>query len=228
MIRSCGFALLLGLMAAGSAWACDTNRALGYGGPYEFEYFSSAPTWDTAIFAGHVSYDLIVGTFGATGGGGGGKYGGGVELRISDSYQITGPPSATPIPFQVVIHVGGTLEASLNSYPYIGTVCDHTSARLTCTSGAASVSHDYTIPAQGCQTTTIEHDMTLTLSKLPGESFPLAMLLSVFGTRTGTVQGTFRFTGLPAGYSIASCQGFSGPPVPARTGSWGSLKHAYR
>jgi hypothetical protein len=228
MVRKAGFALLILLMAAESAGACDTNRAVGYGGPYEFEYTNSSPTWDAAIFAGHVSYDLIAGTFGATGGGGGGKQSGGVQLQFSDSYKIVGPPLATPISFQATFHVGGTLNAALNTYPFIGTGCDQTSARFTATSGSASVSHDYNILHPGCETRTLDDGMTLELSKLPGESFPFSMLLSVFGTRTGNVNGTFQFTGLPAGYVIQSCQGYGGLPVPAQKASWGSLKHSYR
>jgi len=228
MLRNAGFALLFLLAAAESAGACDLNRALGYGGPYEFEYTSSAPTWDTDIFGGHVSYDLIAGTFGLTGGGGGGKQSGGSQLQFSDSYQIVGPPVATPISFQASFHIGGTLNAAENSYPFIGTICDHTSARFTATSGPASVSHDYSITHPGCETTTLDDAMTLALSKLPGEIFPLSMLLSVFGTRSGSVNGTLAFTGLPAGYSVTSCQGFAGMPVPVRQASWGSLKHSYR
>jgi len=226
--RLAGFALLFLLLAAETAVACDTNHAVGYGGPYEFEYTNSTPTWNADIFGGHVAYDLIAGTFGATGGGGGGKYSGGVQLQFSDSYQIVGPSLVTPISFQVALHVGGTLNAGFYTYPYIGTVCDATSGRVTCTSGPASVSRNYTVPSQECQPRTLDDGMTLALAKLPGEVFPLSILLSVFGTETGTVDGTFQFTGLPPGYSIRSCQGFGGPPVPALPVSWGGLKATYR
>jgi len=228
MLRKAGFALLFLFMAVESVGACDLNRALGYGPFYKQEYTRSTPTWNVDIYGGHVAYDLIAGTFGATGGGGGGKYSGGVQLQFSDSYRIVGPALATPISFQAAFHVGGTLNASLNSYPFIGTVCDATSAQLIATSGSASVSHYYTIPAQGCETTTFDDGMTLALAKLPGETFPLSMLLAVFGSRAGNVNGTFEFTGLPAGYVIQSCQGFGGQPVPAQNTSWGSLKHSYR
>src|SRR5688572_16887186 len=110
---------------AGSA--CPTNTAWGYGPGGSYEYEHSGPTWDESIYGGHVAYDLIVGTFAVAGGGGGGKQSGGAELHFSDVYQIVGPASATPIPFQVFVHLAGTLSAGLQSYPYIGTVCDASS-----------------------------------------------------------------------------------------------------
>jgi len=226
-MRNAGFTLLFLAATAAAASACDTNYATGYGPFYSFDYDSSAPTWNVDIYGGHVAYDLIAGTFGATGGGGGGKYSGGVQFRFSDAYQIVGPPQATPIPFQVVIHFTGTLEASMETYPYIGTVCNAGSARLTCTSGAASVSTSQLVDAN-CQTTVFDKVMTLDLAKLPGETFKLSWELSAFGSRTGTNSGSFSFTGLPAGYSISWCQGYWGAPAPAAARSWGNLKAAYR
>ena len=40
--------------------------------------------------------------------------------------------------------------------------------------------------------------------------------------------GTIRFTGLPPGASVISCQGYAGQVTPARRTSWGTVKTIYR
>jgi hypothetical protein len=219
--------LLLPMMSlAGST--CPTNFATGYGGCCSFDYQSSAPSWDQAIFGGHVSYDLVAGTFGGTGGGGGGEQSGGISLRFSDQYQILGPASAIPIPFEVAYHVTGNLSANSQTYPQIGTVCNSSRVTITATSGAASASFTQSSFAQDCVPVGVDHDFTLTLAYLPGQSFVVTTNLSVSGSDVGDIDGTFAIIGLPPGYMIESCQGYAGPPVPALARSWGHLKHAYR
>jgi len=45
---------------------------------------------------------------------------------------------------------------------------------------------------------------------------------------TATIRQTLTFDGLPAGYTIQSCQGFTAQPTPAFARSWGAVKASYR
>jgi len=51
---------------------------------------------------------------------------------------------------------------------------------------------------------------------------------SVRGYLEAKIHGEISFAGLPAGYSIQSCHGYVGQPVPALARSWGALKAGYR
>jgi len=48
------------------------------------------------------------------------------------------------------------------------------------------------------------------------------------GSHGAVADGTIRFTGLSAGQSVISCQGFAGQITPVRRVSWGSVKTIYR
>jgi hypothetical protein len=221
--------LPLVLFLPGAALAvCPMNNATGYGPGGSYDYQSSGPTWIQGVYGGNVSYDLVVGTFSASGGGGGGEQSGGVGLSFSDVYQIVGPASVNPIPFQVVVHLTGNLSASSYFYPYIGNVCNSVTAHLDVTSGAASASYQQGSYSQACTAVDVDHDVSLALSKLPAEPFTVQHFIQVYGSAGGGVNGTFTFVGLPPGYSVTSCQGYSSPPTPAEATSWGSLKASYR
>ena len=225
MTRLALLAAILVLTIPGRAdSACPTNGASVWGPGVYYDYPITGPTWNV----GSVAYDLIVGTFAVTGGGGGGEQSGGVGLGVSDIYQIVGPASAVPIPFQVVVHLAGILPASRQTYPYIGTVCNNADTRYTLTSGPTSATYTLGSYSPECTSVVVDHDVSIALQKLPGEAFTVANSLSVSGSATGQVDGTIVFVSLPAGYSMASCQGFSSPPTPVSAVTWGSLKAGYR
>ena len=219
--------LMLFLPSLASA-ACPTNGASGYGPGGYYEYQHTGPTWNEGIYAGHVSYDLMVGTFGVASGGGGGEHTAGVGLGFSDIYQIVGPASAIPVPFQVVVHLSGNLSAGLQSYPYIGTVCDAASTNASVTSGPVSDSFSQGSYSPECTSVVVDHDMSLALQKLPAEAFTVGVSIGVGGSNGGSVNGTIAFVGLPPGYSVTSCQGYNSAPTPAAHRTWGELKHLYR
>ena len=207
---------------------CPTSSASGYGPGGSYGYQHSGPVWNEGIYGGSVAHDLIVGTFGASGGGGGGEHSGGVNLSFSDVYKIVGPATASPIPFELVVHLSGDLSASQWTYPYIGTVCNSVTAALQVTSGPSSASHSQGSYSQACTPVVVDHDLSLALQKLPDETFDVAFLVQVYGSAGGSLDGTFAFVGLPPGYSVTSCQGYSSPPTPASHASWGSIKASYR
>ena len=61
------------------------------------------------------------------------------------------------------------------------------------------------------------------------EEFPISVSI---GLVTGRVRafaaGVLTFANLPPGYSIQSCQGYTGTPVPVARRTWGAIKQLYR
>jgi hypothetical protein len=124
-------------------------------------------------------------------------------LQTQDEFVIEGPASATPIPVSAL---------------FTGT---WNRAELYLSSGT-------TIVSDGSDAIT-SRTLRLDLQKLPGESF----IVTVRGDAAAhlgfaDIQGAMRFTSLPPGYSLRSCQGFAGVPVAVRTSSWGRIKQIYR
>jgi hypothetical protein len=208
---------------------CPTNSASGFGGGHEQTIQSSSPIWNDGVLGGNFSLNLILGTAQLIGSGGGGEQSGACWLNASDLYQIAGPASVDPIPFEVRVRLTGGVTASLNTYPFIGQVCDGVSVQFHLSSGAAFVEFNEANSSQPCAGKTIASDLALPLAKLPGESFPLQYhLQSNNHGGEGTIRGEVSFANLPAGYTIVSCQGYVGQPVANLPTSWGRLKQAYR
>jgi len=178
---------------------------------------------------GDVAIDLIAGTVQVSGGGAGGEYSCGAYAEANDAYQILGPASATPLDFDARVHLTGVVGGSLGTWPFLGTICNTVSVRFGMTSGASTTEFtDQTTPSP-CAGHSFESDLVLHLSKLPGETFTVQYRPSVEGHgELGSIRGVVYFEGLPVGYSIQSCQGYVGQPVPALARSWGEIKHSYR
>lgn len=73
-------------------------------------------------------------------------------------------------------------------------------------------------------------DLQLPLIHLPGEPFVLNFAVAAQSGCTSTSFTTqLSFVGLPEGYSITSCHGFTSPiPVATRRTNWAALKAHYR
>jgi hypothetical protein len=82
--------------------------------------------------------------------------------------------------------------------------------------------------SQSCSGHPVSADRSFPLSKLPGEAFTISLQSSVSGYMAATIRQTLTFDGLPAGYTIQSCQGYAGVPVAVVPRSWGSLKQLFR
>jgi hypothetical protein len=219
----------LAVIPGHSSADCPTNYAAGFGGGHEQQIQSTSAIWNDGVLGGDFSLNLILGTAQLTGSGGGGEQSGACWLNATDLYQIVGPASADPIPFEVRAQLTGSVTASLNTYPFIGQVCDGVSVQFHLSSGAAFVEFTEANSFQPCAGKTIDADLALPLAKLPGESFPVQYhLQSNNHGGVGTIRGEVAFANLPAGYSIVSCQGYVGQPVASLPTSWGRLKQAYR
>lgn len=207
---------------------CPTNFAEGGGRVEPRRVESSAPIWSGSVICGTFSLDLIAGMAQLSGGGGGGEYSCYSTLAASDTYELVGPASPIPIPFEVHVHLAGDLTGSMRSYFPIGLVCDGATVNFRISSGPAADSYtDQSISP--CAGKSFDSGVVLSLAKLPDESFPIALRLDgTWWGGTGSIRGDLTFTGLPEGYTIRSCQGYGGQPVATLPLSWGNLKHIYR
>jgi len=70
--------------------------------------------------------------------------------------------------------------------------------------------------------------VTLTAGTPLPVSFKLDAMRVPGGSHSADGVGTYRFSGLPAGAHVVSCQGYVDPTTPALPSSWGALKAAYR
>jgi hypothetical protein len=210
------FALAPSLAAAGAS--CPENSVTSGGGFDAIMFSGNDPTgtfgatglvpWSKGSPCLSGCYDLPNGALAARGGSNtqGGGFG---AVHASDVYQIVGPAGA-PLTFEAVL----ILQANVDPYTgFLGSI----------QSGAQSSSCG-TAPA--CEA-------AITLSHAPGESFLLSADLSASGFNGvypegwATVTGEIRFRGLPAGYSVVSCQNYD-VPTPAHPTSWGGVKALYR
>ena len=218
-------ALVLGASLHGSGSAACLMNSLdrGFCGPETSD--APAKNWDCGD-----GYDLVAGTLRSTGGGPG-EGGGGVNHQVQDQYWIVGPGTSVALPFRVRLHTTGVCQGGFRTLPFIGLVCSSSQATMRLASGA--VFSQVTVSSQGgaaCGPTTIDETQEIALQHIPGEVFVVQVQnhLSASALITSNTHGQLSFDGLPAGYTIQSCQGFAGPVVPAAARSWGSLKHSYR
>jgi len=182
--------------------------------------------------AAHLHIDLVLGSVSATASGycpteiG---YYGDLGATFADEYRIIGPPSATPVAVTAVLHAEGRAEAYWFDMPTIGLVCRTSYASCSIQETAPGVSRNW--PVQPCVTPAeIGEDLRLPLLHLPGEPFLLSFAVAA---RSGCSFTSFttqlRFEGLPEGYSVTSCHGFTPPtPVATRRTNWATLKAHYR
>jgi hypothetical protein len=223
-------AIALALIPVRASAACPTNTAWGYppvGDSHGIT--SSSPTWSDHVQCGSFTLDLLAGTVQLIGAGGGGEYSCASSLQASDVYTMVGPASAVPIPFEVRVHLIGSLTAGLQSYPFIGTTCNTSRVQFTVSSDAATATFADASSYSPCLGKSLVGDLAVPLAKLPGEPFPVVYDLRT-GTSggVGTIGGAITFANLPDGYRIVSCQGYGSAPVPTLPTSWGKLKQAYR
>jgi len=170
-------------------------------------------------------YNLVAGTFDATGVGGT-NFIGEATVSAGDAYTVMGLPAGTPV----------TITAKLQVVGATGTGCGPSSAsgRVTAslTSGAATqqVTANSTPGGGGCVlNVAVNTTVVISIPCLAGQPFTMVTLVEAAArANTSTLSGSLLFDNLPAGASVVSCQGFTQVPTPARGSSWGRVKQIYR
>ena len=213
-----GLLMVLGASPAAAGVACPENSVAAGCWPDAIQFSSNSPTgtmgdtglvpWSagTPCLAG--CYDLPAGTLAARGVAN--TQGGCIaHVQVSDVYSIVGP-AGPPLAFEAVLFVHAEL-------------AEGTSYQGSIESGGQSAS---------CNTAP-DCEAAIALSHAPGQSFPLSALLDAAGDTNvhplgyAYVTGEIWFRGLPAGYSVVSCQNYD-LPTPSQPTTWGGVKALYR
>ena len=183
----------------------------------------------------NASYDLIHGIFavGFSFPHDGSTNQGGAAVSAVDQYRVEGASPGTPLVFSA------ELDASLAAYGFGcmrpgEPVKASSSARLTegaSNQSSASITTPVTCGTRYCcaQAVALHEILRVTVTRSAGEPFTLHFDLATNGHGSGQASGQLRFSGLPSGAFVVSCQGYGQDRVTAAKGtSWGRLKLLYR
>jgi hypothetical protein len=185
-------------------------------------FTSTAAAFDSTRNEDHVQYDLVTGNLvmhqccSITG----------ALTDVYDEYDVTGVPAGTPVSLTVVL----TVDGAIWTFHCGGTGCaGHYVARIIHGTDAAQANHSDNIFDGRIE----HHDVvTLPLTIVAGQperlEFYLAGGRALGGSHGSEAIAVISFTGLSAGMSIVSCQGFAGGVTPVRRSTWGQLKTRYR
>jgi hypothetical protein len=152
------------------------------------------------------------------------------ELRLHDAFQVVGPPGPA-LPFLVTLSITPNLTITTFG-PVDVHNCAYANTSATMVE-SADAAWGASIECEGSLVTPPQR-FHLPVSHVPGETFTIVFTLTLSTNSTSsaaaaaTAVASYGFTGLPAGYSVRSCQGYAYAPVPTRATSWGRLKSIYR
>jgi hypothetical protein len=137
----------------------------------------------------------------------------GAEIFTGDRFKIMGISGSDPISFRAEFWVDGMVNPpDVDVRAVLREPSDPTGAREQVTEGP------------------VELRMSIPLWHAPGEEFALYASLSAGAAGTtgdAHATGVLRFSGLPQGAYVVSCQGYD-LPVPTLQSSWGQIKALYR
>jgi hypothetical protein len=176
-----------------------TNASLNY---------ETSGSWTAGQPCASGCYDLVSGTLVATGSGS--QYGPGCSGRVlvHDTYQLVGP-AGPAVAFEAVFQVNAILNGT-GGYK-------------------AGIAQSWINPGTEQCSGAANCEASIALSYAPGASFPVWAVVAATSAFPGDARATglIRFRGLPAGYSVVSCQNYD-VPTPAHSESWGGVKALYR
>lgn len=204
------------------AATCSTSEA-GY--PGAGPWHSGATDFDQwrADSAYHVAFDLAEGLVAVKHGGGLGQ----TYVTGRDLFDVTGVPAGTVVDLWAELWVDG----EILSYGCGGSGCQGI-LDFSLTSGGVTNSGSIvrTIFSPGSEEVHggIPLPVTITAGQPVLVEYVLRGRRSAGGNHGARGTGRLRFSSVPEGAGIVSCQGYSQVPVPARQSSWGRVKTLYR
>jgi hypothetical protein len=188
---------------AAGASPCPTNQIVLTGASVS----SSNAALDTTANNAHGSYDLRQGLLtsnvdfsdpGWTGS----------SVSTDDEYWVIGLPAGTPLDFVAEFLVS----VSWGVYPGVP------QGSFTCEGSlaAATDSAGFAVPPGGCCHGNFTQPLSISLHRVANERFHIRLHLASQDYR-GTVNATglLKFTGLPPGTAVVSCQGYTSDPTVA-------------
>jgi hypothetical protein len=128
---------------------------------------------------------------------------------MRDEFTIVGVPDGTPVGFTAHLFVQGTIESKGRIW-----------ARIADGPGGLDTQESGPVTA----------DVSYHLDRVAGVPFLLDCELGTMGLGepgSTSATATLRFSGLPSGAAIVSCQKYD-LPVSAQTRTWGRVKGVYR
>jgi hypothetical protein len=157
-------------------------------------------------------YDIPHGALATSGSWGPSNGGCGSDPWMRDNFTVVGIPQGTPVTFWAHLSVQGTITGQ---------------ARIW-----AGFATDMTGPFQldTQQSGPVFSEILDLVQSAAGTPFPLACVLGAMGLTDGgsaSATATLRFSDLPVGASVVSCQNYN-LPVAALGSTWGRVKASYR
>ena len=143
-----------------------------------------------------------------------------------DAYDVIGVPSGTPVSLTVEFALDGSVwtpgcggagcSGTLAGYLRHGGRTDEGVYSIHLFQGSAEVHDVLRLP------------LTIVAGQPQAVEFELRGYRNPGGSHGSEGTGTIRFTGLPPGARVVSCQGFAGQATPVRSATWGRVKTIYR
>ena len=151
-----------------------------------------------------------------------GDTGADATVRAEDTFKAEGPAPGTPLVFAATLHI----RAGLGGVGPCG--WGYADASFELREGNANAQSHY---AYTCRAMYVDSVLRVAVARQAGEPFRLSYSLGCYAQMPGngaSADVELRFEDLPPGVTIASCQGYGGPPVPVQSATWGQLKASYR
>jgi hypothetical protein len=150
-----------------------------------------------------------------------------VFAAARDAFDLVGVPPGTPVTVTAEFQVEGEI---ISEGCGTSGCCGNLEGRIT--DGAVTRSVLMTEYVYAVANVPVSGLVQLPVAITAGQPEVLEFRLSAWrcpgGNHGADGVGRIRFSGLPAGASIVSCNGYSLTPVPALRRSWGQLKTLYR
>lgn len=190
--------------------------------------------WCSTFQGGSAYFDLTQGRYHASGSNVSTQYNGTGFVGAWDRYRIAGVPAGTPLIFRAEIQVNGV--ASGGCLPSNQGMGAHIQATVGNPATAETATADAAAALVGCSVVccwnsgSLDQTLSVPFSVAAGDDFLAYVVLTASASNTSAdVAAQLRFTGLPAGATVTSCQGFrQDVATSAARSSWGALKLLYR
>lgn len=218
-------ACLAALPALAAADDCASSEMSITGHP---PFLSAAATYDSSSYFGdlggyRVAYDHPAGTVEIHHCCGLGR----TFVKARDSYDVVGVPAGTPVTVVVELSV----EGAILSQGCGGSGCWGTLG-FSLASGTNLNESYLTRNMFAVGSEPVQGGLTLPITIVAGQPVTVERQLwaqkAAGGNHGARGVGQIRFSGLPEGARIVSCQGFDPAVVPTARSSWGRVKSIYR
>jgi hypothetical protein len=220
--------LALAAIPAGAQVIPCPNSDIRLDGPFLAQYPSAVVDTSTGSLFGpfHAGYNLVTGTMvleKPIGSGADDSY-----VFPRDRYSIEGLPPGTVVPLTANLDVNGFVESTGEC---TAPGCSGTFGARIGDPFAWYAEQSVSVGQTGRSdlVTQLQFPLSITVGEPAAIAYEIYYFVPSDGIGHGGVaHATLSFSGLPAGATLVSCNGYSSQPTPTRATSWGRLKTIYR